>query len=176
MSREDLGKYFTNHYTNLVNYTKSQLKQANKKMDPSIVLSECYIHLDKYKDEIQDENTVLVYSKKFIRTNIGWYNSIINNETKKCNIQDNIQTTTIVIESYISHYDSEWITKQFNDFYKTLSNYDKGLYRIYFEQQKVTTPLIAEHLNISRSSAYNTLVECKQLEHKFKNYIKTQLL
>ncbi len=174
MTQTELSTCFTTYYKTLLHYTKSQLQQANKKLDEHIVLSECYIHLHKYKDDINDENTVLVYSKKFIRTNIGWYNSVINNETKKNKLYDSIEASS-TLEASTTMYDSEWIETQFNQFYLTLNNYDKGLYRIYFERHKTTTPLIAEHLNISRSSAYNTLCECKNLEHQFKNYIKKQL-
>jgi hypothetical protein len=173
MTSKTLSKEFTVHYPLLEAYTKSQLKQANKKIEHSIILSECYIHLEKYKDQLDVSNDIIIYSKKFIRTNIGWYNSIIYKESKdKFNALDitELHYTKASNDSYV--ISEENITEKLNEFYNTLTRYDKGLFNIYYINKMQTAKQIEKHLNISNRSAYDTLNECYELERMFVNYIK----
>lgn len=176
MNQNELSISFTNNYIELEKYATKLVKQKQKQLDPSIILSELYLHLDKYKEEIIDDTTLIAYSKKFIKSNISWYNSTIYKESKR---EWNSEEISFSNETYCNNLviDEDTIKDKFNAFYKTLNAYDKGLFHIYFINNKFDIKQIEDHLQISRSSAYRTLLECKELEAKFKQYIiKTNFL
>ena len=85
MTTNELQKEFTKIHTELTEYTNGQLLTYRRKntikrdyLDIPTVLSECYIHIDKCKEEIKTISQLISYCKKFIRSNIYWYNSKIN--------------------------------------------------------------------------------------------------
>lgn len=171
MSELELSTNFTNIYKELESYTYFVKYKFNQKLETNIVLSELYLHLFKYKDEIKDVDTLASFSKKYIKSNLLWTNTTVKKETvniKRNNvILDNDSKTT---SSYFE-LSNEYIETKMNEFYNTLNRYDKGLYNIYYNLLYQNSRQIAEHLNISRTSGYNTLLECKSLENRLKDYL-----
>lgn len=167
ITSEILSSEFTTYYKTLETYTKGQLKSAKKNIDHTIILSECYLHLEKHKESIETINDILIFSKKFIRSNINWYNSIIYKEIIKEKFSEEV-SEYYTNDYIINKIDIENKFKEFND---TLNRYDKGLYHIYFTLNKQNIADIQNHLNISKTSAYRTLLECKNLENQFKNFL-----
>jgi hypothetical protein len=189
MNSNELSKTFNKLYNELNNYITDQLKSYNRtrkntpKFDSITLrnnfLAECYIHLDKCKDDLLTENTIIAYSKKFIRSNMYWSNSKLwkldkshKNETVT-NINDD-QYGINTDNNYINDntdLDFKMINDKINEFKNNLSLYNKGLYEIYFTNYINDSVKIATHLNISKSSGYNILKECKNLEKKLKKYL-----
>ncbi len=164
-NKQLLDDYFTKNYNSLLKYTTNYINKYNRKYDNIFVLSECYIHFENYNKEIL---CVESYVKNWIKQNIIWTNSKLNINKEKHNFEL-IDEILISNDEYI--YNENKIEEIINDFYCTLTTYDKSLFNLYYNKNINTAKLIQEQLCISRSSAYNTLNECKTLENKFIQYI-----
>jgi hypothetical protein len=170
MTQTQLNKEFTKLHTQLEIYTGKALYALKSSLDVSSVIAECYIHLDKNRDLLETPNQVESFSKNWIKMNIKWPTSPINRRNQLFHKNDIVLENQFVHSNIITDIEA-WITEWEN----SLSMYDKRLWSIYYIQEKTTGRLIADHLNISISSGFNTLRECKRLEQTFKNYMLEKL-
>ena len=162
-----LDEYITNNYNNLIKFANKCIQKEKRNYDSIYVISEMYISILNYKKKIL---CLDAFAKTWIKLNIKWFNSKINRENNNVEFEliDNITSK----ENYsISQIQIEEIM---NNFYISLQTYEKALYNLFYNKNINSAKLIQEHLNISRSSAYQTYNECKELEKKFIYYINNQ--
>lgn len=168
MSEQELSISFSKNYKEIINYAHSVIFDLKKKIEVDVVMSELYLHIHRFKDEINEDKTLLAYSKKWIKSNLYWSTSPINKKNKLNNIEGDVYVDTSTSNQDISYEQIQTLQK---DFFETLTRYDKGLYTMYFTNKIDDIHKIKSHLNIGRTSGYETLNECRALENKLKNYI-----
>jgi hypothetical protein len=170
MSEKDLSREFTKNFKDIETYTKKLINYLGKPIDSSWILSECYLYLHSNINQLDTPRTMISYAKNWIKNNLKWANSPLNRQIRVNNLSTD--SPTIPGSSGVFLFDSDEIIDQLQDFRDNLSTYDKRLFNIYYDLDLRKGKEIAEHLDISISSAYPIIKECKNLEHKLRNHIK----
>jgi hypothetical protein len=149
------------------------------RFDIEIVISECYLHLDKHKEEITNDSVLISYAKNFIKRQMFWSNGVFMKEDKlnRRSTDQDVSSYTDPLVSTPSQLVAECspfeidLDSKYEEFYNTLSTYDKRLFDIYHYKNHQLTREIAEHLNISMTSAHQILTQCKDLNERFKAFL-----
>jgi DNA-directed RNA polymerase specialized sigma subunit len=170
MSASDLSREFTKNFQDIETYTKKLINYLGKPIDSSWIMSECYLYLHSNINQLDTPRTMISYAKNWIKNNLKWTNSPLNRQIRVNNLSTD--SPTIPGTSGVFLFDSDEIIDQLQDFRENLSTYDKRLFNIYYDLDLRKGKEIAEHLDISISSAYPIIKECKKLEHKLRNHIK----
>jgi predicted DNA-binding protein YlxM (UPF0122 family) len=170
MSASDLSREFSKSFQDIETYTKKLINYLGKPIDSAWILSECYIYLHNNIDSLDSPRTMISYAKNWIKNNLKWTNSPLNRQIRLNNLPND--SPDIPGTSGVHIFDSEIILEQLQEFRDNLSTYDKRLFNIYYDMDLRKGKEIAEHLDISISSAYPIIKECKQLEHKLRTHIK----
>jgi DNA-directed RNA polymerase specialized sigma subunit len=113
---------------------------------------------------------MIAYAKNWIKCNLKWTNSPLNRQIRLNNLPSD---SPIIPGTSEQGQNAEEILAQIQEFSTTLNQYDRRLFHIYYEMDLRKGKEIASHLDISISSAYPIIKECKQLELKLRNHIKT---
>lgn len=179
MSGTELSNNFTLIYPELVTYANKINNKFYMRKDTSIVLAESYIHIHRYKEEITNNSVLTAYCKNFIKSNMFWTNGVYKKESLNSIEYDEsyidyskMGNNTFTQDSLIEEeYDYQVVREELELIYKDLSLYNKGLYDIYFRLNKRKTIEVAEHLNISNTSAHRVLKEIHILKEKIKDKI-----
>ena len=170
MSASDLSREFSKNFQDIETYTKKLINYLGKPIDSAWILSECYLYLHSNLDGLDTPRTMISYAKNWIKNNLKWTNSPLNRQIRLNNLPND--SPDIPGTSGVHIFDSEIILEQLQEFRDNLSTYDKRLFNIYYDMDLRKGKEIAEHLDISISSAYPIIKECKQLEHKLRTHIK----
>jgi hypothetical protein len=171
MSSQDLSREFSKSFQDIETYTKKLINYLGKPIDSAWILSECYIYLHSNLDSLETPRVMISYAKNWIKSNLKWTNSPLNRQIRLNNLPND--SPNIQGSSGVHIFDSEIILEQIQDFRDNLSTYDRRLFNIYYEMDLRKGKDIASHLDISISSAYPIIKECKQLEIKLRNHIKS---
>ena len=170
MSEKDLSREFSKSFQDIETYTKKLINYLGKPIDSAWIMSECYIYLHNNLDGLDTPRTMIAYAKNWIKNNLKWTNSPLNRQIRLNSLPND--SPNIPGSSGVHIFDSEIILEQLQDFRDNLSTYDKRLFNIYYDMDLRKGKEIAEHLDISISSAYPIIRECKQLEQKLRTHIK----
>lgn len=170
MSSQDLSREFSKSFQDIETYTKKLINYLGKPIDSAWIVSECYLYLHNNLDSLDTPRTMISYAKNWIKNNLKWTNSPLNRQIRVNNLSE---SQIIPGTSGVHIFDSEIILEQIQDFRDNLSTYDRRLFNIYYDMDLKKGKDIAQHLDISISSAYPIIKECKQLEIKLRNHIKS---
>ena len=173
MIKTDLDKYFIDAYKEIELYAIKAINLNKRNVDIVTVMNECYLYLLTKILELKTDKCVISYSKTWIKNNLLWHNSpLLRRELSRHGHLELIEEIT---------YDGV-LTPEINydaikmGFFNSLSHYDKRLFNIYFNLELQKGREIADYLDISLSGAYLIKNECKQLEDRYRNYIKKQTI
>lgn len=166
MTTEQLDQEFVAIYPQLQSYATKALQHFRSPIDSSALLAECYLHLRRYENELTTPEQVISYAKNWIKQNVRWKKSPINKAYSLHEIRElseTLQDDTFSIE--------DWLKERTHEFKSSLNSYDQRLWSIYFEKHKVSGKLIAEHLDMSISTGYTVLRECKRLSDRYREFL-----
>ena len=169
LNNQEISKAFSDNYKALLEYTEKAIRSLNRNVDSSTMLSESYLHLHKFRNEIFSESEVVSYCKNFIKMNLRWTNSpVLRNER------------TIFIEARRLDQDNynadpraeEWIEEWEN----TLQILDRRLWTLWYHKNLRKGREFSEHLNISISGSYTYIRRCKELEQELRAWILEKIV
>jgi len=166
----DLSREFSKSFQDIETYTKKLINYLGKPIDSAWIMSECYIYLHNNLALLDTSRKMIAYAKNWIKCNLKWTNSPLNRQIRLNNLPSD---SPIIPGTSEQGQNAEEILAQIQEFSTTLNQYDRRLFHIYYEMDLRKGKEIASHLDISISSAYPIIKECKQLELKLRNHIKT---
>lgn len=166
----DLSREFSKSFQDIETYTKKLINYLGKPIDSAWIMSECYIYLHNNLALLDTSRKMIAYAKNWIKCNLKWTNSPLNRQIRLNNLPSD---SPIIPGTSEQTQNAEVILAQIQDFSSGLNQYDRRLFHIYYEMDLRKGKEIASHLDISISSAYPIIKECKQLELKLRNHIKT---
>ena len=181
--KQTLDKFYTDTWTELINYTNKFIIKYNKKhlYSAEEILSEIYLILVNFKkwDEIICLKAI---TKQIIKNTIIFYNSEFNRKINKFNnnvdhiIDDELNNTIItqlINNNFITDgYENINIENVIDNFKNELTNHEKQIFLICFEQDNQTVKKISNHLKISKFYANEVKIEWLKIKEKFREYIK----
>lgn len=174
LTKTELDNLFTSNYAELESYVKKTIGTTRRKVDCFAVINECYLYLHSKLTSLYCKEDVMAYAKTWIRNSLSWNNSILLRQElprgHHVEVIDHITQSNYDGAEY-SKCDPFDIPKMF---YTTLSSYDKRLFHIYFDLELQKGKQIAEYLDISISSAYLVIKECKAIEQRYVEFIIRQ--
>lgn len=170
MIKDEIDKYFIQVYGSIEEYSIKALKHFKSKIELENLLSETYLYIIKNADKIEDKNVLESFCKQFIKNSIRWTNSELN---RSMNYKlELVALETIEYKTVDSHdFDFSRYKMLCFEFFKSLTNYEKRLFNIWFNLEKKSGKDISSYLKISLSLSYKTIKECKVIEERFKSFI-----
>jgi len=172
MTQEKLSNLFNRNYNNLLDYSSKASRVLTHKPASTQILSECYLYLDDKRHQLNTEEDVVSWGKTWIKNNLKWssspYKKLERIRPNHCEFEDWGSSSYDMI-------DGEAIQKLMSDFESTLNTIDKRLFSIYIVKEIRKGKDVAEHLDISISGAYGIINQCKEIEGKFKDWLKNQI-
>ena len=180
--KQIIDELYIKKYDEIYEYTLKAIKHFKRKYDTSVVISESYIYICERVDKLPKKhytiNEIEGMVKTFIKNNIRWDNSSLNQGVKKLNnINKALQLDDLDI-NYLSRetlYNSDVIEEMVNNYYESLSRMDKRLFHMYYYQDLTTIDKIRKHLNIAYNSSYETYKDCKKIYEGLRTYIKKEI-
>lgn len=185
--KKQIDDYWTRHYKDIQKTTQKLIKKKKRFLDSSEVISHTYLYLVANQQKIYDfseknnktlDHVIWSFMRKHIYSSIYWDNSDVNIENDRLykRIEKNNnpfkskdedtepeEFTAIAFEQEDDIYTDEFITT----FYNTLSKLDKICFKIYYYDGIDNAKDFANHLNISKQSAYNSINKLKNLLKDF---------
>jgi hypothetical protein len=170
MKKSEIDTYINDNYSFLLNIAKGLCYKKCKHYDPSILISEAYLHVLRIKEQIPDLNTLQRYIIAKINIEVSMPNSKVNIEqsTKHTTINgydvEQEDTTTNKIERELK------IQQQLNQIHSYRFNLQdrvkKIIFDTYFIENKRTVRSFGAYFNFPRSTA-NKLIN--QMKEDIKN-------
>lgn len=173
MTKTDLDNYFVGSYKEIELYALKAIHLNKRNIDIVTVMNECYLYLLTKIWELNTLRCVVSYSKTWVKNNLLWNNSpLLRRELPRQGHIEIIEDITYdgVLTPEVDYDEIK------NGFYNNLNTYDKRLFNIYFNLELQKGLEIASYLDISLSSAYLVRNECKELEERYRNYVKKQAI
>lgn len=165
MKQSELNRHFTDLYEEIKTYAeKAKWHLASSYVDTSAILAECYLHLHKNIHLLKTVEDVESFSKNWVKKNLTWQSSPLKRQYQSKNqaLDFDLESPQLVD---FSCYD-----RAVESFLTTLNSHDRRLWSIYVEKGKTSGKLVAEHLNMSLSTGYEVLRQCKELHRKFRKH------
>lgn len=161
MTEKDLATEFTLLYQDLAVYTKKALWALHSKLELNDVLSECYLYCHSARHQVSELNPLEGIAKNWIRQNIIWTNSPL----KKLSISDapTHKDTPMCPDLDVAESIAGWE--------HTLTQYERRLWDIWHTKGLRRGKEVSGYLDISLSSAYLVLKECRALEARLYTHI-----
>lgn len=171
MTQSQLNDHFTELYETIKTYTeRAKWCLSSSHLDTSAILAECYLHLHKCLHLLNTKEDVEAFSKKWIKQNLNWQDAPIKRMYKVNSFEEIPETPSP------QYFDYEIYDKAIATFLPTLTAYDRRLWSIYHEKDKTSGRLIAEHLQMSLSTGYDVLRQCKELNRRFRKHLLSQVI
>lgn len=183
MSKIEIDKYFQKNYKDIEKFAKSSLLKKNLFNEESdYFVSEIYMHVLKYADEISDEEILKNYISTFIYKNCMWTSSLVR-EMGKVTKKNNLKTVEFIYEKcdLSEEYKVEHLFEEFdlNDYqsiielyYEQLNSLEKKVvWEIYFVHKKNSNAKFAKHIGRSRTVAEKYIKQLKKdLQEFYEQY------
>lgn len=172
MTQATLSNLFNRNYKEIYDYTSKASIRFNMANSINSLIAECYLYLDSKRKDLNDEPQMISWAKTFIKNNLRWTESPFRKMEKgrgHSEFEDWGQ----------SQYDTpteEWILELSDSFSNSLSPYDKRLFNIYTIKGLRKGIEVSDYLDISISSAFKVINECKEVESRFRNFIKQNVI
>lgn len=162
MTEERIATEFTLCLQALRDYTAKALWHFRSHLELNDVISECYIYVHSARHLISEDTPLEAIAKNWIKQNIIWTNSPIRT---RLGVTDAPCLTDTAV------YDTIPVEETFHAWYKTLTPYEQSLWNLWHERGLRRGKEVSGYLDISLSSAYLVLKECRQLETRLHTYI-----
>jgi len=163
MKEHELAEEFSKILPGLLEYTKKACNLFGDSIDPHDYIAECYLHIWNNREKIKGIPIEAV-AKNWTRMNMTWKNSPIKVKFRESNL-------VLPGEDLRESQNLPDIEALIHEFTRGLSPYNRGLWRVYWDKGITKGQEMADHLGISRSSAYLLLRECKALEAQLRIHI-----
>ena len=173
MTNSELAREFSNSYEGLFTYSVRAIGALRINIEPEEVLSEAYLHISGYADEIVSNGQMQSYAKHFIKCNLNWWNSPLRRQTRGRNHAE-CHSGHAVSGGELP--DAETIDQWTDEYIKSLTNQQRRLFHIYTTLGKQKGLDVAAHLDISISGAYTYIREAKVLEAGYREHIKKKII
>jgi len=173
MKKKLIDKVITKNYSYLVSYTNAHIKKYNHtRYEAEEIISLCYSYLLDFEFIELDEENIIKMTQYWIKKQLCWNTSPINYKKKKgVNINYNVDLSIYEVASYDSFLDISLIEELSDNYFEGKTSYTKQLWNMYYNKGIDTAVKMAEYLDMSRTTGYNTIRECKVIEQDFKNYV-----
>jgi hypothetical protein len=166
MSEAELASEFTRCYPSLVEYASKALWKLHSPLELDDVLAECYLHCHSCRVLITPNNPLEGVAKNWIKSNLHWPTSPIK---LKLIPKDISQDALVGIPSGTpSDSDPSAVIEEW---YSTLTPYERRLWNLWYQQDLRRGKQIAGYLDISVSSGFQLLRECRELSERFRQWI-----
>lgn len=167
-----IDRYFTDNYKSLYDLAQARILTYNREFDPSYLVGNAYEYCLKHEESLKCDTIVQVYAFRFITMQCYWSRSesniefqrigesrIIQSEEvddidEKVIVEEYINTRSAVLEMFKCYLKEKDIVK-----YRTLELMLRGYN---------SSGLLAEHLGISRTAAWNFLRNVRYELNKYK--------
>ena len=166
MTTIQLDREFLILYPNFETYASKAIRSLHSQADLSAVLAECYLHLRKCEPQIKSISDLEAFGKNWIKQNLKWHSSPLNKQYRSLKfeeISENLPDTNFHLEIFLE--------EKTREFHSSLTAYEQRLWSIYFEKHKISGRLISEHLDMSLSTGYTVLRECKDLSNRYREFL-----
>lgn len=176
MTKTEIDDYFTTYYTTILKTAKSQLyKNSKLYIQPDVLINNLYIFIIERTDIMNTKSKLESCIYNYIRMESYWTNGKSNLQEK---MNDYDSYDTITNESDVDNIEDKFANEQkiqdykyiLESFYQSLDFEDKRVYEMYFHKKLQTSKLIADHLEISKTSGYKII---KKFRDQMQQYIKT---
>lgn len=163
MNKNDVDRYFTSEYENILIYIKKMFSKYSINEKPEFFLSEIYLYIIKNIDKIVDSIELRKYISTFIHNNCYWNNSTVReaeiksrsnkniefDSDKYSNIEDSVDDC---IEDELLYDEYKIISELY---YKSLKSVEKKIvWEIYFVEGMNNTRKFSEYIGKSKTIAY----------------------
>jgi hypothetical protein len=173
-----IDEVYIERYKGIYDYTRKVIKHFRRKYDTEYVISESYIYVmnRSYKinitrDEIEGD------IKKFIKNQIMWDRSILNNTKtlNDINKSEDIEHIEIHVDIYNTIWNENNIEELIEEYMNTLDRMERRLFEMYYFKGLDTKSKIQKHLQISSSSAGETNRDCKRIYEGLREFVKQKI-
>jgi len=175
MTDTTLKLEFDNNYEEIKSYAAKINHKFHKFKDLDVMLSECYIYLHDNKEKIEQTSNMIAMSKGFIKRQFFWKKGVYSNKLRAICSDKELQVFSNYIEENSVSIDYDKLMEYYDQFYNTLSLYDKSLFDIYHKKNRQITRELAEHLDISMTSAYDILLQCREINERLKTFLQQNM-
>lgn len=173
MTNSELAQEFSSAYDGLFAYSARAIGALRINIEPEEVLSEAYIHVSGYADEIVSNGQLQSYAKNYIKCNLNWWNSPLRRQTRGRNHTE-LHSGHAVSGDDLP--DADTIAEWTAEYIKSLTSQQRQLFNIYTTLGKRKGLEVALHLDISISGAYTYIREAKVLEDGYRLHIKSKII
>jgi DNA-directed RNA polymerase specialized sigma24 family protein len=174
ITEQEFKKAFAENYANIEEYTKKALNWSRSRLDYQALINDAYIYTWDNIAHLEAGSQVVSWMKTYIKNNIKWPNSEVQRRDRLSSRQNDIQTPTT------SSSNMEMTTEQIEQlqirFVASLTPYNRRLFHIWFVLGLRKGREIAQHLNMSISTGYIVIRNCKQLSEDYKNWLKQNIM
>lgn len=158
--KSKIDKFFTDNYQQLVDVTRSYIRDLNKNLDAEGVISDAYIYVSQKKGLTESEIGRLTVG--FIYRELYLWNSKTNRQGLLFSSDDipNVQLYDQT-ERLILFIDID-------DFQNTLDRFERNVWEAFYHKGHNKKRELAEHFNIDPTSAFKLI---QDLKIKYKYYV-----
>lgn len=166
LNKNELKSTFSKKYSSIREYASKAVWALSNNVEVDDLISECYLYVWDRAEEIKDSQTLEAWSKNYIKMSLHWNNTPVNRMVRKENVEIFEYDQPVSNPTNFDNLEEE--TRKFED---TLTSLEKRLFNIYYTLDLRTGDAIAKHLGISRTSGYNLIPQCKEIENRFKKHL-----
>jgi hypothetical protein len=155
-----IDKFFTENYTQLVDVTKSYIRDLGKNLEAEGLVSDAYIYVSQKKGITESEIGRLTVG--FIYRELYLWNSKTNRKGLLYSIEESTD------EKIYDQTDRLILFIDIEDFENTLDRFERNVWEAFYHKGHSRKRELAAHFNIDPTSA---LYLIRDLKNKFINYV-----
>jgi hypothetical protein len=172
-----IDSVYERNYNKLISFSRVQIDKFSRNYDEYMVVAECYeflINYKSWKNDIIKTDDIMKMSYLWIKNNVKWEGSFL--QSRKLKDIEKIDKEEGDEEDFYYGLENKDINISLihniiEDFEKTLNIYDRGLWEIWHHKALQNSKDIASYLNMSKSSGYLIVNQCKEVERRFRDYL-----
>ena len=147
--KDKIDKFIECNYDKLLMITRKKLSYFERNITAEVMLHEAYLYI--LDNEPKKETDIPKYIVNFINTELKYSKSTTLARHKLRSMDNEIDTIPESVENFEDIYDRE---KCLDEFIKTLDRQSQIVWEVYYYKGKRKIREIADHFQISMSSAY----------------------
>jgi DNA-binding Lrp family transcriptional regulator len=155
-----IDRFFTENYAQLVDVTKSYIRDLGKNLEAEGLISDAYIYVSQKKGITEAEIGRLTVG--FIYRELYLWNSKTNRQGLLYSIEESTD------EEMYDQTDRLILFIDIEDFENTLDRFERNVWEAFYYKGHSRKRELAEHFNIDPTSALSLI---RDLKTKYKNYV-----
>lgn len=165
MGDKEFALEFARELPGLTEYTKKALWHYKVRLEPSEVLAECYLYVHLNRNIITVDQPLVSIAKTWIRNNLSWSRSHLKLDMLATGAELGVHPvagTPVDCSAFLVDWES------------SLAPREARLWEMWWHLGIRKGKAISGYLDISLSSGYLVLRECRVLETRLRNKIKQE--